>query len=93
MNNEQKSRTQRPKTMDIVWDKKPESTFQKFKEKEQYCINKTKLLPMKYRTMQTKIMIRVNYLNFVILLLSFNSYSYSYSFYSYFYSYFYFYFY
>ena len=46
-NNEQKSRTQRPKAMEIVWNKKPESTFQKFKEIE-HCINKTKLLPMKY---------------------------------------------
>ena len=65
MNNEQKV-TNNERTlliMEIIWNKNLESTFQKFKEKEHY-INKTKLLPKKYRTMETKVMIRVNYLNF-----------------------------
>ena len=47
---------------EIIWDKDSESTFQKFKEKE-HCINKTKLLPTKYGTIEKKSMILINYLN------------------------------
>ena len=49
MNNEQKvtNNEQTLLIMEIIWDKDLELTFQKFKEKER-CINKTKLLPMKY---------------------------------------------
>ena len=46
---------------EIIWDKDSESTFQKFKEKGR-CINKIKLLPTKYRRIEKKSVILINYL-------------------------------